>query len=68
MTAVFSQPTAAWFAALFPGPTEVQRRAWQSIASGQQALLIAATGSGKTLAAFLAGIDRCLALPLDSTI
>jgi ATP-dependent Lhr-like helicase len=63
MTAVFSAPTAAWFQAAFPSPTEVQRRGWETIAGGRHALLIAPTGSGKTLAAFLAGIDRCLRLP-----
>ncbi len=63
MTAVFSPPTAAWFEAAFPSPTEVQRRGWETIAAGRHALLIAPTGSGKTLAAFLTGIDRCLRLP-----
>ena len=63
MTAVFSEPTAAWFEAAFPCPTEVQRRGWETIATGRHALLIAPTGSGKPLAAFLIGIDRCLRLP-----
>ena len=63
MTAFFSEPTAAWFEAAFPCPTEVQRRGWETIATGRHALLIAPTGSGKTLAAFLIGIDRCLRLP-----
>ncbi len=63
---MFSPATAAWFAAAFAGPTEIQRRGWEVVAGGRHALLIAATGSGKTLAAFLAGIDRCLGLPTDA--
>lgn len=46
-----------WFSETFREPTEVQSRAWESIASGQHTLLAAPTGSGKTLAAFLAVID-----------
>ncbi|MBO3724667.1 DEAD/DEAH box helicase [Actinomyces bowdenii] len=55
----FSPATRAWFDAAFPGgPTPVQARAWEAIASGGSALVIAPTGSGKTLAAFLSAIDR----------
>jgi ATP-dependent Lhr-like helicase len=63
---MLSPPTQAWLAELFPAPTEIQRRGWPAIATGQHALLIAPTGSGKTLAAFLAAIDACAALPLDA--
>jgi ATP-dependent Lhr-like helicase len=57
----FHPAVAAWFCASFPdGPTEVQARAWASIAEGRDTLLSAPTGSGKTLAAFLVAIDRCL--------
>lgn len=54
----FSEPVRQWFAAAFEQPTVVQARAWQVIASGGNALVIAPTGSGKTLAAFLFAIDR----------
>ena len=54
----FGAITRGWFEAAFEGPTEVQRHGWQTIASGEHALLIAPTGSGKTLAAFLWCIDR----------
>ncbi|WP_250729930.1 DEAD/DEAH box helicase, partial [Actinomyces sp. 187325] len=57
--ATFTPATRAWFDAAFPaGPTPVQRRAWQAIGRGENALAIAPTGSGKTLAAFLSAIDR----------
>lgn len=66
MTAVFSDPTRAWFQAAFPAPTAVQTLGWEAIAGGRHTLLIAPTGSGKTLAAFLAGIDRCLQVQPDA--
>ena len=60
----FTPATRAWFDAAFPaGPTPVQRRAWEAIGRGENALVIAPTGSGKTLAAFLSAIDR-LARPV----
>ena len=46
-----------WFTKQFAGPTEPQKRAWPSIASGQHTLIAAPTGSGKTLAAFLSAIN-----------
>ncbi len=58
--ASFSQPVRQWFASAFPSPTEVQSRAWSTIQSGGNALVIAPTGSGKTLAAFLFAIDRII--------
>ncbi len=54
----FSDTTRAWFGEAFREPTAVQKRGWQTIATGAHALLIAPTGSGKTLAAFLYAIDR----------
>jgi ATP-dependent Lhr-like helicase len=53
----FGPATATWFRRTFEGPTEVQRRGWEAIARGDDALLIAPTGSGKTLAAFLVALD-----------
>ena len=53
----FSPATQRWFQSTFAAPTPVQSAAWDAIASGQHALVIAPTGSGKTLAAFLHAID-----------
>ncbi len=53
----FSDAVRGWFLDRFAGPTEVQTRAWETIATGANALVIAPTGSGKTLAAFLQAID-----------
>ncbi len=58
---MFSEATRAWFAAALGEPTEVQTRAWEAIARGENALVIAPTGSGKTLAAFLWAIDALMA-------
>src|SRR3954447_16910182 len=59
----FSAATRAWFAGAFQDPTPAQRGAWQAIASGRDALVVAPTGSGKTLAAFLWSLDRLAAEP-----
>src|SRR5690606_30007792 len=59
----FSAPTREWFRAAFAAPTPAQEGAWQAIAQGRHALVVAPTGSGKTLSAFLAGIDRLLVEP-----
>src|SRR3954451_1973450 len=59
----FSAATAAWFDAAFAGPTEAQRGAWATVASGCNALVVAPTGSGKTLAAFLWALDRMVSVP-----
>lgn len=53
----FSAATRQWFSAAFSTPTPVQLAAWEAIARGEHALVIAPTGSGKTLAAFLTAID-----------
>src|SRR3954463_12356260 len=59
----FSEPTRAWFAAAFAAPTPAQVGAWEAIAAGRHALVVAPTGSGKTLAAFLWAIDRLATEP-----
>jgi ATP-dependent helicase Lhr and Lhr-like helicase len=59
----FSPATRAWFAASFAAPTAAQEGAWDAIAGGDNALVIAPTGSGKTLAAFLHAIDRLITTP-----
>src|SRR5207302_4330510 len=41
-----------------------QEGAWEAIASGEDALVVAPTGSGKTLAAFLWALDRLATDPL----
>ena len=59
----FSEPTRAWFTAAFAEPTPAQAGAWDAIAGGAHALVVAPTGSGKTLAAFLWGIDGLIREP-----
>jgi ATP-dependent Lhr-like helicase len=49
-----------WFTTSFDSPTPAQLQAWEAIAAGEHALVIAPTGSGKTLAAFLWAIDQLL--------
>jgi ATP-dependent Lhr-like helicase len=58
--APFSEPVRAWFDATFAAPTPAQAGAWEAIASGEHALVVAPTGSGKTLAAFLWSLDRLM--------
>ncbi|MFC7344071.1 ATP-dependent helicase [Saccharopolyspora griseoalba] len=57
----FSAATRDWFRGAFDAPTEAQRGAWEAIAEGEHALVVAPTGSGKTLAAFLSALDRLAA-------
>ena len=54
---MFSPATATWFREVFAEPTAAQSGAWQAVAAGENALVIAPTGSGKTLAAFLWALD-----------
>ncbi|MGW1678965.1 ATP-dependent helicase [Saccharopolyspora sp. NPDC002376] len=54
----FSAATRDWFRGAFAAPTEAQRGAWEAIAEGEHALVVAPTGSGKTLAAFLSALDK----------
>ncbi len=65
--AAFSPATRAWFTDAFAAPTAAQVGAWEAIASGRHALVVAPTGSGKTLAAFLWAIDRLVTDPLPPT-
>ncbi|GEL94294.1 Lhr family helicase [Cellulomonas composti] len=59
----FSAPTQSWFAGAFVGPTAAQSGAWEAVADGRHALVVAPTGSGKTLAAFLWALDGLLTQP-----
>jgi ATP-dependent Lhr-like helicase len=58
--ACFHPVTAAWFKAVFDGPTAPQRMGWPVIARGESALILAPTGTGKTLTAFLWCLDRLM--------
>ncbi len=60
LSELFGEPIAAWFAARYGEPTDVQVRAWPEIAAGRHVLVTAPTGSGKTLAAFLFGLSRLI--------
>ncbi|GAA2357629.1 hypothetical protein GCM10010404_08080 [Nonomuraea africana] len=57
----FSRMTRDWFTGAFLAPTQAQEGAWESIARGDNTLVVAPTGSGKTLAAFLWSLDRLAA-------
>ncbi|WP_248960313.1 ATP-dependent helicase [Sphaerisporangium perillae] len=57
----FTPVTRQWFTDAFAAPTAAQEGAWQSIARGDNTLVVAPTGSGKTLAAFLWSLDRLAA-------
>jgi ATP-dependent Lhr-like helicase len=59
----FAPATREWFAGAFAVPTDAQRGAWQAIAAGEHALVVAPTGSGKTLAAFLSALDQLASEP-----
>ncbi|MBT2229612.1 ATP-dependent helicase [Nonomuraea sp. NEAU-A123] len=59
----FTHGTRQWFAGAFEAPTSAQEGAWESIARGDNTLVVAPTGSGKTLAAFLWSLDRLAADP-----
>ncbi|HSK58007.1 MAG TPA: DEAD/DEAH box helicase, partial [Actinomycetospora sp.] len=59
----FSPATRDWFAGAFAGATPAQEGAWEAVADGQHALVVAPTGSGKTLAAFLWALDRLATTP-----
>ncbi len=61
--AAFSEPTRTWFEAAFAEPTPAQLGAWEAVAAGRNALVVAPTGSGKTLSAFLWSLDRIAASP-----
>ena len=59
----FSPATRDWFTGAFEGATAAQEGAWDAVADGQHALVVAPTGSGKTLAAFLWALDRLATTP-----
>ncbi|HEY2193061.1 MAG TPA: ATP-dependent helicase [Actinomycetospora sp.] len=60
----FSPATRDWFSGAFGEPTAAQAGAWDAVADGEHALVVAPTGSGKTLAAFLWALDRLAAAPV----
>jgi ATP-dependent helicase Lhr and Lhr-like helicase len=64
----FSPATRAWFTGAFPAPTAAQVGAWDAVARGEHALVVAPTGSGKTLAAFLWALDRLASAPVPDAI
>ncbi len=59
----FSAATREWFEGAFPAPTSAQLGAWEAIADGAHALVVAPTGSGKTLSAFLWALDQLASRP-----
>jgi ATP-dependent Lhr-like helicase len=59
----FSPATRSWFSGAFVQPTAAQEGAWEAIATGRDALVVAPTGSGKTLSAFLWSLDRLATTP-----
>jgi ATP-dependent Lhr-like helicase len=63
--ASFTPAVRDWFTRSFERPTEAQAQAWPAIARGEKVLVSAPTGSGKTLAAFLWGLDRLVADPVE---
>jgi ATP-dependent Lhr-like helicase len=64
--ALFHPVTAAWFRAVFDGPTAPQIEGWPAIARGESTLILAPTGTGKTLTAFLWTLNKLmLEAPVD---
>ena len=57
---LFHPVTAAWFRAVFEGPTAPQIEGWPAIARGESTLILAPTGTGKTLTAFLWCLDKLM--------
>ncbi len=57
---LFHPMTAAWFRAVFDGPTAPQVEGWPAIARGESTLILAPTGTGKTLTAFLWCLDKLM--------
>ncbi len=63
----FTAPTREWFLGAFNSPTPAQSGAWEAIADGAHALVVAPTGSGKTLAAFLWALNGLASEPAPGT-
>lgn len=63
---LFGPATREWFSTAFAAPTPAQAGAWQAVAAGRHALVVAPTGSGKTLAAFLWALDRLAHEPVPA--
>ena len=61
----FHPAVSRWFSDRLGEPTAAQRRGWDAIRAGRDALIAAPTGSGKTLAAFLISIDQLLRESLE---
>ena len=57
---LFHPVTAAWFRAVFDGPTAPQIEGWPAIARGESTLILAPTGTGKTLTAFLWTLNKLM--------
>ncbi len=57
---LFHPVTAAWFRAVFDGPTAPQMEGWPAIARGESTLILAPTGTGKTLTAFLWTLNKLM--------
>jgi len=51
---------ADWFRTRYGEPTEIQKRVWPLIGTGNHLLMTAPTGSGKALAAFLWAINSLI--------
>lgn len=62
--AAFTPATRDWFTGAFAEPTAAQLGAWEAVAAGEHALVVAPTGSGKTLAAFLWALDQLASTPV----
>ncbi len=58
MENLFHPLIVEWFREYVGQPTDIQKKAWPEIASGNHVLITAPTGSGKTLTAFLWAINR----------
>ena len=60
MENIFHPLIVNWFKESIGDPTDIQKKAWPEIASGNHVLITAPTGSGKTLTAFLWSINQLI--------